>query len=284
MKNWFKETLYESYGQQFEVEKILFEVRTGFQHLVIFENKMFGRILALDGVIQTTEKDEFIYHEMMTHVPIFSHGNVKKVLIIGGGDGGILREVTKHKSIEAITMVEIDGGVVEMSKQYLPTLSAGAFDDPRANLIIDDGIAFVKNCQDKFDVIISDSTDPMGPGEVLFTSEFYANCKRCLDHGGILVTQNGVAFMQTEELQTTYVRYKPYFADRGFYAAAIPTYIGGYMAFSWGTDDLEARKRPLPLLQERFKAEGFKTRFYNPELHSGLFNLPQFMLDALIGK
>ena len=198
----YLETLYEGYGQRFRMEKLLHEVRTEHQHLVIFQNPRMGRVMALDGVIQTTEADEFIYHEMLTHVPILAHGSVKRVLIIGGGDGGMLREVTKHAGVEHIAMVEIDGTVVDMCKAFLPNHSSGAYDDPRLNLVIDDGMRFVATTTEKFDVIISDSTDPIGPGEVLFSENFYQACHRCLNEGGILVTQNGTPFMQIEEVKS----------------------------------------------------------------------------------
>lgn len=183
LDNHYLETLYEGYGQRFRMDKLLHEVRTDHQHLVIFENPVMGRVMALDGVIQTTEADEFIYHEMLTHVPILAHGAVKRVLIIGGGDGGMLREVSKHIGIEHITMVEIDGTVVDMCKEFLPNHSKGAYDDPRLNLVIDDGMRFVATTEEKFDVIISDSTDPIGPGEVLFSENFYQACHRCLNEG-----------------------------------------------------------------------------------------------------
>ena len=152
--------------------------------LIIFENAAFGRVMAPDGVVQTTERDEFIYHEMMTHVPLLAHGHAKHVLIIGGGDGAMLREVSRHRSIETITMVEIDAGVVSFCRQYLPNHNAGSYDDPRFNLVIDDGVNFVNQTTQTFDVIISDCTDPIGPGASLFTSSFYEGCKRCLNPGG----------------------------------------------------------------------------------------------------
>ena len=194
----YQETLYQGYGQRFSIDNMLHEVRTEHQHLVIFENARMGRVMALDGVIQTTEADEFIYHEMLTHVPILAHGAARRVLIIGGGDGGMLREVAKHKSVERITMVEIDAGVVEFCRQYLPNHSAGAYDDPRFKLVIDDGVNFVNQTDETFDVIISDCTDPIGPGESLFTSAFYEGCARCLNEGGIFVAQNGVCFLRTQ--------------------------------------------------------------------------------------
>ncbi|MBK5417386.1 MULTISPECIES: polyamine aminopropyltransferase [unclassified Pseudomonas] len=277
----YLETLYEGYGQRFRMEKLLHEVRTEHQHLVIFENPRMGRVMALDGVIQTTEADEFIYHEMLTHVPILAHGSAKRVLIIGGGDGGMLREVSKHRSVEHITMVEIDGTVVDMCKEFLPNHSKGAYDDPRLNLVIDDGMRFVATTTEKFDVIISDSTDPIGPGEVLFSENFYQACHRCLNDGGILVTQNGTPFMQLGEVQTTAGRLRSLFPDWHFYQAAIPTYIGGAMTFAWGATNTAYRKLSREILQQRFAGSGIITRYYNPEIHIGAFAMPQYVLQAI---
>lgn len=277
----YQETLYEGYGQRFRMEKLLHEVRTEHQHLVIFQNPVMGRVMALDGVIQTTEADEFIYHEMLTHVPIFAHGAARRVLIIGGGDGGMLREVAKHRGVEHITMVEIDGTVVDMCKEFLPNHSAGAFDDPRLNLVIDDGMRFVSTTEEKFDVIISDSTDPIGPGEILFTENFYQACHRCLAEGGILVTQNGTPFMQLDGVRTTASRLRGLFTDWHFYHAAVPTYIGGAMTFAWGATRPEYRKLPLETLRARFAGSGIVTRYYNPDVHLGAFALPQYVLQAV---
>ena len=281
MSKFWSETLYDAYGQSFSVDKVYFESKTDHQHLMIFHNAMFGRVMVLDGIVQTTEKDEFIYHEMMTHVPLLAHGNAKRVLIIGGGDGGILREVCKHKSVEHVTQVEIDQAVIDMAKEYLPGHSNGAFDDPRANIVIGDGIKFVTDTNEKFDVIISDSTDPIGPGEVLFTSTFYDGCKRCLNEGGILATQNGVAFMQPDEVTTTAKRLGSVFNDRYFYAAAVPTYVGGVMTFAWGTDNADLRKLPLETIEQRFIAANIKTNYYNPEIHRAAFALPQYVVNAI---
>lgn len=277
----FTETLYSSFGQSFVMDEVLFENRTEHQHLIIFKNQMFGNVMALDGVIQTTEKDEFIYHEMLAHVPLFAHGDAKRVLIIGGGDGGILREVLRHQSVEQVTMVEIDRAVVDMCVKYFPQHSAGAFDDPRVNLVIADGVDFIVNNEQKFDVIISDSTDPEGPGEVLFTSRFYAGCKNSLNEGGVLATQNGVSFMQLDEVKTTYNRFEGLFADRWFYAAPVPTYVGGIMTLSWGSDNLALRKQSPETIQTRFEQAGFATRYYTPALHVASFALPQYVIDAL---
>jgi len=200
MPGWTVETLHDDFRQCLRKGTVLYDSETAHQRLRVIENATFGRVLTLDDVVQTTEGDEFIYHEMMAHVPVLAHGAARRVLIIGGGDGGMAREVLRHPSIEHVTMVEIDAGVVEFSKQYLPSLSAGAFEDARLNLVIADGAAFVRESADKFDVIIADSTDPVGPGEVLFTDSFYGHVKRCLATGGIFVTQNGVPFLQGDEL------------------------------------------------------------------------------------
>lgn len=279
----FIETLYDSYGQMFHIDELLFENKTEHQHLLIFRNAKFGRVMALDGIVQTTEKDEFFYHEMLTHVPMLAHGHVKKVLIIGGGDGGMLREVTKYDQITHITQVEIDHQVIEMCKEYLPAHSQGAFDDPRVNIVIDDGCEFVKQADDQYDVIISDGTDSIGPGEALFRHEFYAGCKRCLTPGGVLVTQNGVAYMQLDEVTSTAGHLKNLFEDWHFYAAAVPTYVGGIMTFAWATDNPNLRRTDLGELRKRYGAVGIKTRYYNPEIHYGAFALPQYVLAA-IGK
>jgi spermidine synthase len=279
----FKETLYDAVCQEFRIDKMYFESKTEHQHLMIFHNAQLGRVMTLDGVVQTTEADEFVYHEMMAHVPIFAHGHVKKVLIIGGGDGGMLREVLRHDGVE-VTQVEIDQAVIDMSVEYLPNHSQGAYDNPRANIVIADGMDFVRNSDEKFDVIISDSTDPIGPGEVLFTEDFYALAKARLNEDGVIATQNGVPFFQQDELINTYQRMGQHFKDTTFYSAAVPTYYGGIMTFAWGTDNAELRQSPLTTLEQRFQASGIKTRYYNPAIHQAAFALPQYLLDALGGS
>lgn len=281
MMTTFVETLHSGYGQTFSVDEVLFEHRTEHQELLIFRNASFGRVLALDGIVQTTEGDEFIYHEMLTHVPLLAHGQARRVLIIGGGDGGMLREVLKHPDVEKVTQVEIDAAVIEMCKRYLPNHSAGAFEDPRAEIVIADGVDFVSHTAQHYDVIISDCTDPVGPGEVLFSSRFYAGCKRCLKPGGVLVAQNGVAFLQLDEVVTTARRLGPLFADQAFYGAAVPTYAGGLMTFAWASDEPELRQLTVDRLQQRYLEAGLATRFYNPALHAASFALPQYILDAL---
>jgi spermidine synthase len=279
----FTEKLYDSYGQAFIIDTVYHQEQTDHQDLLIFHNAQFGTIMALDGVVQTTERDEFIYHEMLTHVPLCAHGAAQKILIIGGGDGGILREVTRHIDVEHITQVEIDGRVVELSTQYLPNHSQGAYRDPRVRLIIGDGLHFLRTCQEHFDIIISDCTDPTGPGAALFSAEFYRLGQTCLAENGILVAQNGVPYLQLPELITTAQHLSTLFADWHFYSAAIPTYIGGIMTFAFASNHLAARKVSLNELTQRWKKLGLTTKYYNPEIHLASFVLPQYVLTG-IGK
>lgn len=277
----FLETLYAGWQTEYRCSEIFFDSATEHQRLVIFQNPEFGRMMMLDGITQTTEADEFIYHEMLAHVPILAHGKALRVLIIGGGDGGMLREVLRHKSVEGCTMVEIDASVVELSKEHLPNHSQGAFDDPRTNLVFADGAEFVKEQSSKYDVIIVDSTDPIGPGEVLFEDTFYANAKKCLNDGGILVTQNGVPFMQPEELRNSVKHFKHLFNDASCYIATIPTYVGGPMAFGWATDNLAIRDVSLAELEERFDQANITTKYYSPSVHKAAFALPGYIEDLI---
>lgn len=275
------EQLYTGYGQSFEVTEQLFTLDTGFQKLAIFTNPLLGRVMTLDGVVQTTEKDEFVYHEMLTHVPLLAHPLPKRVLIIGGGDGGILREVMKHPCVEQVTMVEIDAAVIEMAKRFFPAHSAGAFDDARLQLVIGDGVAFVNETNEQFDVVISDSTDPYGPAEALFSADFYTAIRRCLAEQGVFVAQNGVPFYQLDELLDTAKRFKPLFADSYFFTAAVPTYVGGVMTLAWGATDRGLRHTPIEQLQERYAERGLSTRYYTPEMHVASFALPKYVEQAI---
>lgn len=280
-KPWFKETLYPAIAQTYAMDKVLFRERSEHQDLVIFENSVYGRVLALDGAIQVTTRDEFVYHEMMTHVPILAHGKAKRVLIIGGGDGGILRETLRHKTVKHVTMVEIDHAVVDMCLKWMPSIAGKSFADKRVNLVITDGAKFVEETTAKFDVVIVDSTDPVGPGEVLFTERFYKACAKLLTPGGILVNQNGVPFLQGDEITMTYRRRRKAFKVASFYVAAIPSYYGGFMALGWATNDAKASKLPAATIAKRFAKAGIKTKYYTPEIHAGCFALPAFA-DAYI--
>lgn len=273
----YQETLYPEWAQEFAIEQMIHSEKSDFWDLAIFENGRFGRVLAIDGIVQLTEKDEFIYHEMMAHVPLLAHGAAKSVLIIGGGDGGTLREVLRHEYLEKIVQVEIDPAVIELSKKYLPTVSGGAYDNPRARIVIQDAAKYVKETKETFDVVICDSCDPEGPSAVLFTKEFYGNIKKILNPNGIFVNQNGVPFMQKEELKLTQKNRKPHFKYVSFYTAAVPTYSGGFMAFGWASD--KKYRVSEKVLKQRLSQIKGKMCYYTPAIHRASFALPQYMLD-----
>ncbi|MDQ4060186.1 MAG: polyamine aminopropyltransferase [Pseudomonadota bacterium] len=280
-KRWIDETLHGGIRFAFEADRILYESDTEHQHLVLFENSRFGRVLMLDGATQVTTRDEFVYHEMMAHVPILAHGRARRILVIGGGDGGIAREALKHASVERLVEVEIDRAVVDFSLEHLPEVSGGAYEDPRLDLVIADGMDYVAGAGDAFDVIIVDSTDPQGPGAVLFSERFYRAAQARLAEGGVIVTQNGVPFLQPDELVSTMTCFGRLFADAGCYLAVIPTYIGGFMAMGWGTDDANLRAVPLEMLEARFRAARLETLYYTPAVHKAAFALPRFIADRV---
>jgi spermidine synthase len=283
-KRWIPETLFDDLGFRitYAVERVLYEMQTEHQHLVLFEHGFFGKVLMLDGATQVTSKDEFIYHEMMTHVPILAHGNAREVLIVGGGDCGIAEEVLKHKTVRRLTQVEIDASVVEFSKEHFPEFTGPVLSDRRFDLVIDDGMNYVTKTDRRFDVIIVDSTDPQGPGKVLFSERFYRACRRCMNAGGVMVTQNGVPILQSDELVTGIRKFRKLFADGACYVAAIPTYVGGHMAMGWASDNPKLRALAVATIAGRYKRAGrFPTKYWTPEVHVAAFALPRFIADKV---
>ena len=279
-KERFTEKLYADWGQSFTVDKELYSEDDGVQKLVIFENPLYGTVLALDGIIQTTKKDEFFYHEMITHTALLSHDKPENVLIVGGGDGGTLREVLRHKNVKEVTLVEIDGRVIKLCKQYFPEHSKGAFNDPRTRIVIQDAAKFVLTAPQKFDVIIADTTDPIGPGAALFTPEFFANCKKALKKNGIFVNQCGVPFMQTEEMGETYHHLKKLYGNVQFCLVPVPTYVGGFMCLGWASDK-KYNDISVSTLEKRLKNVTGEMRYYTPEVHKASFALPLYMQKAI---
>ncbi|MFB9175134.1 polyamine aminopropyltransferase [Roseibium salinum] len=277
----FNETLYPGVQVSYTCDEILYQEKTEHQDLVLFSNPVFGKVLMLDGVTQVTTADEFIYHEMMSHVPILAHGAARNVLIVGGGDCGLAEEVLKHASVDKLVQVEIDGSVVDFSREHFGDFNQGVLDDPRFELVIADGIKFSAETERRFDVVIVDSTDPHGPGAVLFSEAFYRNIHRLLTPGGVLVTQNGVPFLQKQELVTSIERFSRIFKDAAAYVAAIPTYFGGHMALGWASDNPDLRRQVVSVLEERFRAADFTTQYYTPDVHAAAFALPRFILDAV---
>ncbi len=277
----FEETDNPDANLSLTVSRPIYAGRTAFQAVEVFANPTFGRVLALDGIVQTTEADEFVYHEMLVHPPMLAHGAAKRVLVIGGGDGGAIEEALKHP-VEAVTMVEIDPQVIELCRAHLPSICGDAFDDRRLDLVIGDGVAFVADTGQRFDVILVDSTEPVGPGAVLFETPFYADCRRCLAPGGILVTQNAVPFLQADVARDACRRLGRLFADVTLYLAPVPSFIGGAMAFAWASDDRRARRTPVETLAQRLAATGIETRYYSAEVHEAAFALPPY-IAAMVG-
>jgi spermidine synthase len=282
--SWINETLYPEWGQRFRVKRELARVQSAFQDIAIFDSYTHGRVMVLDGVIQITEADEFVYQEMLAHVPLLAHGAAATVLIIGAGDGGVLRRVLQHRTIQRAVMVEIDGEVIRLSKEFLPGIAGDAWSDARAEVIVGDGIDYVKQAPDgTFDAIIVDSTDPIGVGEVLFTDEFYANCARVLTARGVVVNQCGVPFMQAEELRETSARRRRFFPHVTAYVAAVPTYVGGFMTLGFAAKDASLLHVPVDAVRARAEAGGIlgTTRYWTPEVHAGAFHLPPYIAQHL---
>ena len=283
--SWINETLYPDWGQRFLVRRQLARAKSTFQDIVIFESASHGRVMVLDGVIQITEADEFVYQEMLTHVPLLAHGEAENVLIIGAGDGGVLRRVLQHGTVKRAVMVEIDGEVIRLSKEFLPGIAGDAWTDARAEVVIGDGIDYVQRAQDaSFDVIIVDSTDPIGVGEVLFTDAFYHNCARILTSRGLIVNQCGVPFMQAGELRETSARRRKFFPHVTAYVAAVPTYVGGFMTLGWAAKDTSLAATPVETVRQRASRSGLlgTTQYWTPEIHAGAFNLPPYIARHLL--
>lgn len=273
------ETLHNGVSIVFDVDDVLYQDGTGHHQLALIRNGIFGKVLMLDGAVQVTSRDEFMYHEMLAHVPIAAHDNPADVLIIGGGDCGLAEEVLKHKRVGTLTQVEIDASVLEFSKEHFADFNASVFDDPRFKVEIADGAAFAAETDQRFDVILVDSTDPSGPGAVLFTTGFYQNLKRILRPGGIVVSQNGVPFLQPEEFQTAMRGLRSVFEIASCYLVAVPTYFGGHMTLGWSTDNAETLKVSEEALAQRMA--GIDTRYYTPAHHRASFALPRFIETLL---
>ena len=281
---WLNETLYPHWGQRFLVTRELARVQSAFQDIVIFESHSHGRVMVLDGCIQITERDEFVFQEMLGHVPLLAHGDARAVLIIGAGDGGVLRRVLQHANVQRAVMVEIDGEVIRLARAFLPAIGGDAWNDPRAEIIVGDGIDYVKGAADgSFDVIIVDSTDPIGVGEVLFTDAFYENCARVLTARGLVVNQCGVPFMQPDELHDTSLRRRRFFPHVSAYVASVPTYVGGLMTLGIAAKDAAIGRQSVAEIEARARAAGIlgTTQYWTPSIHVGSFDLPPYIARHL---
>ena len=279
MELWYTEQQTDEVRFSIKVKQHLYTGKSEFQDVDVFESEEFGKFLTLDGLMMVTEKDEFIYHDMITHVAMATNPNIKKVLVIGGGDGGTVRELTRYSHIEKIDMVEIDKLVVDVSREYLP-ITASKLDDPRVSLYFEDGIRFVADTKEIYDLILVDSTDPIGPGEGLFTTEFYQNCFNILSDNGILVNQSESPYYDqfSHEMKRAHKKIKNIFPISKVYQFHMPTYPSGHWLFGFASKKLDPIK---DVDFDKWNALGIKTKYYNPQLHVGCFALPYYVQEML---
>ncbi len=276
---WYTEEQTKNVRFSIRCDKQIYSAESNYQRIEIFSTPEFGRILVLDDRIMLTEKDEFIYHEMITHVPLAVNPDIKKVLVIGAGDGGVTAELTRYDTLEHIDLVEIDRMVVDACLEYLPDVSR-KLNDERVTIHIDDGLRFVRGCECEYDLIIVDSTDPVGPGEGLFTQEFYGNCHKALNESGILVNQHESPYYApyARAMRIAHKKISDFFPIVKVYQAHIPTYPSGHWLFGFASKKFD----PVSDLDaEAWNRLGLKTRYYNTELHKGSFALPNYVLEQL---
>jgi spermidine synthase len=269
---WFTEKQNDNFAIGYRVKETLHTETTPFQHLAVLDTVPFGRTLVLDGIVQTSVVDEYVYHEMITHVPLNTHPDPRRVLIVGGGDGGTLREVAKHPAVEKATLVEIDERVIAAAKKYLPELACG-FDSPKAEVVIGDGIKYVAEHKNTFDLVIVDSTDPIGPAVGLFSPEFYRSIHDALRDEGLFVAQTESPYFNTDLILRIYRDIAGIFPLARTYWACIPTYPGAMWSFTIGS------KKHDPALVAPEKIREYGTRYYTPEIHRAGFAMPRFLAD-----
>ncbi|MBA1337090.1 MAG: Spermidine synthase [Firmicutes bacterium] len=274
MELWYTEKQTKDVGITCKVKQTLHVEKSKFQDIALIDTEQYGRMLVLDGTVQTTIEDEFVYHEMITHVPLFSHPDPRKVVVVGGGDGGAIREILKHPGVEKAYLVEIDDRVVEVSKRFLPEISV-ALNDKRAEVRIEDGIKFIKENRNQFDVIIVDSTDPVGPAVGLFVKDFYQSIFDSLKEDGIFVAQTESPFYNKDLISRVYRDISSIFPVTKLYVCSIPTYPSGYWAFTMGSKKFN----PLEIPEGRIKDLG--TKYYNADVHKAAFVLPNFVKQLL---
>ena len=281
MELWFSEIHTQNVRLDIKLNRHLFSGQSEYQRVDIYESLEYGRILILDGFTMLTEKDEFVYHDMLSHVPMAVNPNIEKVLIIGAGDGGMVRELARYPTIKQMDMVEIDKMVVDACIEHLPQ-TAHALNDPRLNLYFEDGLKFVRTKQNEYDLIVVDSTDPFGPGEGLFTKEFYGNCYNAMTDAGIMVNQLGGTFYAHDilSMQRAFGKIKGAFPVAYAYQANVSTYPGGHWLFGFATK----AAHPIRDAQlDKWQKFGLDTQYYNTKLHTGAFALPNHVLKLLEG-
>ncbi|WP_010278499.1 polyamine aminopropyltransferase [Paenibacillus senegalensis] len=276
MELWYTEKQTEAFGITAKIKETLVREKTEFQDLAIIDTEEFGRMLVLDGMVMTTVKDEFVYHEMVAHPALFTHPNPRKVLVVGGGDGGVIREIMKHPKVEKAVLVDIDGKVIEYSKKFLPEI-AGELDNPRVEVQVNDGYMHIHEHKNEYDIIMVDSTEPVGPAVELFSRGFYQAIYESLHEDGIFVAQTDNPWFKADLIQSVNRDVKEIFPIVRVYGANIPTYPSGLWTFTMGSkvyDPLEVDENTIPEIE---------TKYYTPKLHKAAFVLPKFVEDLCKG-
>jgi spermidine synthase len=275
------ERLHKGYAQSMEVTKLLADEKSQYQHIRIFDTVANGRVMTLDDIVQITSRDESAYADMLTHLPMLEHGAVSSVMIVGGGDLSIADEALKHKNVKEVVLVDIDGRVVELCKKLFGEINAKAFKDKRMTVEVADAFEYLgrKSSKNRFDLIIADRPDPVGPGKALFGETFYDRVKGALRKGGYATFQTGVPFYQPWEITEALQELKQFFSKSGLYLTVVPTYIGGFMALSWATKGGEAlgSAKGIKRAAKAYKKAKLKTDYYNPDVHAAAFALPQWI-------
>lgn len=279
MDLWYTEKQKENFGITIKTSGTLFTGKSEFQTIEVLETEAFGKMLLLDGLVMTSEKDEFFYHEMISHIPMLAHKNPETVLVIGGGDGGTVREVLRHKSVKRVVLCEIDGMVIDICKKYFPTI-AGKLDDPRVDIQVRDGIEYISQCKNEFDVILIDSTDPMGPGEGLFTKEFYTNVKEALKPDGVMAAQSESPIANKREMQLMYSLLNSVFPIVRTFVGPIPTYPGGYWSWAYCSETVEPLTNDC---EDRASELESNSKCFNREIRKAAFALPNFIKELVKG-
>ena len=274
MEMWLKEMQLENTAMTYKIKETLVRRKTEYQDLAIVDTEDFGRMLVLDGIVQTTIKDEFVYHEMITHIPLNTHPNPKKVLVVGGGDGGAIREIIRNPKVEKVVLCEIDGAVIEECIKYLPEISCG-LDDAKCEIFVGDGIQYVKDHKSEFDIIIVDSTDPFSIAEGLFGGNFYKDIFEALTEDGIFIAQTETPFFLPDTVKKVFNDAKSNFPITKMFMAAIPTYPGGYWSFTIGSKKYDPSNVDITKIPE------MDTKYYTPRLHNAAFVLPRYVEKLL---
>jgi spermidine synthase len=275
------ERLHKGYAQQMEITKVLADEKSQFQHIRIFDTVANGRVMTLDDIVQITDRDESAYADMLTHLPMLEHGKVERVMIVGGGDLSIADEALKHKNVKEVVLVDIDGRVIELCKKLLPHINAKAFKDKRMKVVVADAFEYLgrKESKNRFDLIIADRPDPVGPGKALFGETFYDRVKGALKKGGYATFQTGVPFYQPWEITEALQELARFFPKSGLYLSVVPTYIGGFMALSWASKGGKALGKAdgIKRAAKAYKKSGLTCDYYNPDIHAAAFALPNWI-------